>query len=96
VFSGSDQHVGFHVYPKKKVFDVTAQSAAIGEMSDSLDSALSGEDVDMNFHIGYVTDCLQSIQSDSITLGFAGAGRPLVIRGVSDAAFTYLVMPLNR
>ncbi|HWO07718.1 MAG TPA: DNA polymerase III subunit beta [Candidatus Paceibacterota bacterium] len=96
VFAGADQHVGFHVYPKKKVFDVTAQSAAIGEMSDSLDAALSGEDIDVNFHIGYVADCLQSVLADSLTLSFSGAGRPLVIRGVSDASFTYLVMPLNR
>lgn len=96
VFSGSDQHVGFHVYPKKKVFDVTAQSAAIGEMADSLEAALTGDDIDVNFHIGYVADCLQSIQSDSIVLGFAGPGKPVVIKGVSDASFTYLAMPLNR
>lgn len=96
VFAGADQHVGFHVYPKKKVFDVTAQSASIGEMSDSLEAAVTGDDIDVNFHIGYVADCLQSIQSDSITLKFSGAGRPLVVQGVSDATFTYLVMPLNR
>ena len=96
VFSGADQHVGFHVYPKKKVFDITAQSAAIGEMSDSLEAAVTGEDIDVNFHIGYVADCLQSIPSDSITLSFSGAGKPLVIRGVSDGSFTYLAMPLNR
>jgi len=96
VFAGPNEHVGFHVYPKKKVFDVTAQSAAIGEMSDTLDAAVSGEDIDVNFHIGYVADCLQSIPSDSIVLGFSGAGRPLVLRGASDASFTYLVMPLNR
>lgn len=96
VFAGADQHVGFHLYPRKKVFDVTAQSAAIGEMSDSLEAALSGEDIDVNFHIGYVADCLQSIPADSITLGFSGAGRPLVIKGVSDTSFMYLVMPLNR
>ena len=96
VFSGSDQHVGFHVYPRKKVFDITAQSAAIGEMSDSLDAAITGDDIDVNFHIGYVADCLQSIQSDSIVLGFAGPGKPVVVKGVSDATFTYLAMPLNR
>ncbi len=96
VFSGSEQRVGLHVYPKKKVFDATAQAAAIGEMSDSLDAALSGEDIDINFNIGYLSDCLPLIESDSITLGFAGAGKPLVIRGVSDSSFTYLVMPLNR
>lgn len=96
VFSGADQHVGFHVYPKKKVFDVTAQSAAIGEMSDSLEAAVAGDDIDVNFHIGYVADCLQSIPSDSITLGFSGVGKPLVVKGVSDGSFSYLVMPLNR
>ncbi|MBI4133249.1 DNA polymerase III subunit beta, partial [Candidatus Uhrbacteria bacterium] len=61
-----------------------------------LEAALSGEDLDTNFHIGYLSDCLPSIQSDSVVLGFSGEGKPLVIRGVSDSTFTYLVMPLNR
>ena len=96
VFSGNDQHVGLHVYPKRKIFSATARSAEVGEMSDSIDAAISGNDLDINFHIGYLADCLSIIESDSIILGFAGAGKPLVIRGVSDASFTYLVMPLNR
>lgn len=96
VFSGNDQHVGLHVYPGKKICTATARSAEVGEMSDSIDAALSGEDIDINFHIGYLADCLSSIESDSITLSFSGPGRPLVVRGVSDPQFTYLVMPLNR
>jgi DNA polymerase-3 subunit beta len=96
VFSGNDMHVGLHVYPKKKIFSATARSNDVGEMSDSIDAALSGDDLDINFHIGYLGDCLASVASDSITLAFSGAGRPLVIRGVSDASFMYLVMPLNR
>ena len=96
VFSGNDQHVGLHVYPKRKIFSATARSADVGEMSDSIDAAISGEDLDINFHIGYLADCLPVIESDSVTLGFAGAGKPLVVKGVSDGSFTYLVMPLNR
>ena len=96
IFSGNEQNVGLHLYPKRKTFTATAQSPDVGEMSDSIDAAASGEDIDINFHIGYLSDCLQSIASDSITLGFSGAGKPLVIRGVSDPDFTYLVMPLNR
>ena len=65
-------------------------------MWDTVDAALSGEDVDINFHIGYVADCLASIESDSVTLSFAGTGKPLVVKGVSDNSFLYLVMPLNR
>ncbi len=96
VFSGNDQHVGLHIYPKRKIFSATARSADVGEMSDSIDAAISGEDLDINFHIGYLADCLPVIGSDSIVLGFAGVGKPMVIRGVSDPSFTYLVMPLNR
>ncbi|MEK7068868.1 MAG: DNA polymerase III subunit beta [Patescibacteria group bacterium] len=96
IFSGNDQHVGLHVYPERKIFSATARSQDVGEMSDSIDAALSGEDLDINFHIGYLADCLPVIESDSILLKFAGAGKPLVIRGVSDSSFTYLVMPLNR
>lgn len=96
VFSGSDMHVGLHVYPKKKICTATARSAEVGEMSDSIDAALSGEDLDINFHIGYLSDCLSSIPSDSLVLGFSGPARPLVIRGVGAPDYTYLVMPLNR
>jgi len=96
VFSGADQHVGLHIYPKKKIFSATARSAEVGEMSDTLEAAVSGEDLDINFHIGYLAECLPSIDSDSVTLSFAGVGRPLIMRGVGDASFMYLVMPLNR
>jgi DNA polymerase-3 subunit beta len=96
VFSGTEQHVGLHVYPKRKIFSATARSADVGEMSDSIDAAITGEDIDINFHIGYLGDCLTSVASDSLVLGFSGPGKPLVIRGVSDGSFMYLVMPLNR
>lgn len=96
VFSGADQHIGLHMYPQKKIFSATARSSEVGEMSDVLEAAVSGEDLDINFHIGYLAECLTSIDSDSVTLSFAGVGRPLVMRGVGDASFMYLVMPLNR
>ncbi|NBV76908.1 DNA polymerase III subunit beta [bacterium] len=96
LFSGTDHHIGFHLYPKRKIFSATAQSPNVGEMSEVLEGSITGEDLDINFHLGYLGDCLASIPSDSVTLQFAGVGRPLVMRGVSDTTFTYLVMPLNR
>ncbi len=96
VFSGNEQHIGLHLYPKRKIFSATAQSPDVGEMSDSIDAAIEGEDVDINFHVSYLADCLPSIEADSITLSFAQPGKPLVIRGVSEGSFKYLVMPLNR
>lgn len=96
IFAGNEQHVGVHIYPHRKICTFTAQSQNIGEMSDALEVAASGDDIDVNFHIGYVSDCLSHIPADSVTLAFAGPGRPLVLRGVGDGSFTYLVMPLTR
>ncbi|MBM3272005.1 DNA polymerase III subunit beta [Candidatus Kaiserbacteria bacterium] len=96
VFSGIEQNIAFHIYPNKKIFSATARSSDVGEMSDTVEAALSGEDVDISFHINYLNDCLQAIKTDSIVLGFLGAYKPLVIKGVGDEGFTYLAMPLNK
>lgn len=96
IFSDSEQCVGFHLYPERKNCTVTAQSARVGEMSDTLDVVMKGSDLDIKFHISYIADSLSSIQSDSVTLTFSGVGRPMIITGVSDQSFRYLVMPLNR
>ena len=96
VFSGVSQQISFHVYPKKKVFSITARNADVGEMSDTLEAAVSGDDIDIHFNLNYIQDCIQSLKTDSITLQFAGEGKPLVIKSVSDQYFTYLVMPLNK
>jgi len=96
IFSQKTQQISFHVYPQKKIFSITAQNTDTGEMSDSLDAAISGDDLDINFNLKYVSDCLQSIHSDSITFQFSGIGKPLVLKGTTDQSFLYLVMPLNR
>ena len=96
VFSGASQQISFHMYPKKKIFSVTARNADVGEMSDTIEAAVSGDDIDIHFNLHYIQDCVQSLKTDSITLQFAGEGKPLVIKSVSDQHFTYLVMPLNK
>ena len=50
----------------------------------------------MNFNYRYIVDSFASINSDSLSFNFSGPGRPLVIRGVSDASFMYLVMSMNK
>lgn len=96
LFSNASQQVSFHIYPKKKVFSVTAQNQDVGEMDELIEAAVTGEDIDINFNSTYVGDSLQSIHADSLTFSFAGNGKPLVIRPIGDLSFMYLVMPLNR
>ncbi len=96
IFSNKLNQINVKALPSKKMFQVQTKNSDIGENTNTIDAVFSGEDVDMNFNYKYIIDCLQSIESDSISLSFNGQSRPVVIRGVSDKSFLYLVMPMNR
>ncbi len=96
IFSNKFGQITLHVYPEKKTFTISARNNDVGEIFDSLEAAITGEDLDISFNYKYILDVFQSIQADSVVLTFAGAGKPLIVKGVSDDSFIYLVMPMNR
>jgi DNA polymerase-3 subunit beta len=96
VFADKFNQLSIYARPSKKTFEVATKNAEVGEFRSAIDATLSGQDLDMNFNHKYVSDCLQSIDSDSLSLSIAGQSKPMVIRGISDKSFTYLVMSMNR
>jgi len=96
IFSDSFNQVSIRVLPSKKLFELKTSNPAIGENIYTLPAAIKGEEVNINFNFRYIADALQSITSDSLTLRFSGPHRPLLMRGVGDHSFTYLVMPMSR
>lgn len=96
IFSDKFGQVSVVADPKKKLLTLVAKNVTVGETRDSVDAAVAGEKVEMNFNYRYIVDSLSSIHSDSVTLYFTGVGKPLVIKGVSDETFLYLVMPMNK
>lgn len=96
IFSDNLNQVKFKVNQKSESFIVESKNNDIGEYSESIKASISGENIELNFNSRYVVDCFQSITSDSLTLNFGGPGKPLVISGVSDKSFMYIVMPMNR
>jgi DNA polymerase III subunit beta len=96
VFSDTFHQVTFHIDPKEKIFEVSTRNNDVGENREQIDGVLKGESVSISFNYKYLSDCFQSINIDSLSLSFEGLGRPLVIKGVSDSSFLYLVMPMNK
>jgi DNA polymerase III subunit beta len=96
IFSDTFHQVLIKVDPSKKLFEISTRNTEVGEHVHSVAAAISGEPVAINFNYKYIADCLQSIEADSISLQFNGLSRPMVVRGVSDGSFTYLVMPMNK
>ncbi len=96
IFADKFSQVTFQISPKNKIFKISTKNMDIGENTSSLDAVLKGDDLTISFNYKYITDCFQSIDSDSITLTFSDTNRPMVIQGVSDKSFLYLVMPMNK
>ena len=73
---------------------LTTQNVDKGENTTHVKASLTGGDIDITFNHRYIFDSFQSIKTDSVSLWFT-PGKPLVIRGVGDSSFLYLVMPIN-
>ncbi len=96
VFTDRLNQVNLRVSVKDGLFELSSRSSDIGESTTNLEATLQGEDLEVSFNVRYLLDCLAVITSDSISLKFNGRGRPIMISGIGDNSFTYLIMPLNR
>lgn len=96
VFSDKFNQVNIKVEPSKKSFKITTRNPDIGENISVIDAIFSGAPVDINLNLKYITDCLSSVESDSLSLSFSDISRPMVVKGISDKNFLYLIMPMNR
>lgn len=96
LFSDRFNQIRLRVDPKGNLCEFITKNGEVGESTTALPAALSGAAYEGNFNHRYLSDCLGAISSDSLTLRFSGEGKPLLIQGVGDASFRYLVMPMNR
>ena len=96
IFSDSFQKVRTSFDPKEKTFSLFAKNADIGESSEVLPAQVSGSAIEISFNHRYLSAALSLTSTESISLLAAGIGRPLIIKGVGDSSFLYLVSPMNQ
>ncbi len=96
IFSDSFNQLTLKVAPKEKTFEIEAKNTTVGENVNKVEAVIEGEDISININHRYFTDCFQSVGTDSLALNFSGQAKPIVIEGVGDSSFLYLVMPMNQ
>lgn len=96
IFSDSFNQVTFSVRPEDKILEITSKNIDKGEHHNTIDASLEGDSLEIKFNQKYITDCFNSIESDSLSLKFDGTNKPMIIKGSKDEGFLYLVMPMNR
>jgi DNA polymerase-3 subunit beta len=96
IFSDKFNQISLSLSPSKKLFSFSGRNNNVGENTTTIDAALKGEEVEVNINYKYLLDSLQSIPEDSISLEFNGVQKPIIVRGIGNNSFTYLVMPMNK
>ncbi len=96
IFSGKYNQIILTIKPNDKVFEIESKNIDVGENTTQISGALSGDSVSANFNYKYILDCFQSISGDSLSIELDGSNKPMIIKGVGDPSFMYLVMPMNK
>jgi DNA polymerase-3 subunit beta len=96
LFSDNFHQIMIKFDPKAKTVEFYSKNSEVGESRQQVKGTVEGEEITMPFNHRYLIDCLQSIESESVTLKVGGQSKPMIISPASGAEFTYLVMSMNR
>jgi DNA polymerase-3 subunit beta len=96
VFSDSFNRITLIISPKEKSFRISTKNTDVGENTTDMSASLKGEALQISFNYKNLIDCFQSVDADSVSLLFDGLSKPLIIKGIGDQSFFYLVMPMNK
>lgn len=96
IFSDAFNQLTLRLNPVAKKFEIESKNSNVGESVQTVDSVLEGDELSINVNHRYFTDCFQSLTTDSLVLNFSGQAKPIVIQGIGDKSFLYLVMPMNQ
>jgi len=80
----------------KKTITISANSGEVGTTTETIPASTEGDPLNLSFNQRYLSEALPHFVDDSLMLHLGGIGRPMVIKGVSDASLRYLVMPMNK
>ena len=75
---------------------ISSQNTDVGHTTNTISANIEGDELTLSFNQQYIMDPLSHINDESVKLSFAGLGRAMVLTGVSDSTFRYLVMPMNK
>lgn len=96
IFSGKFNQITLSINPTEKVFSLSSHNNDVGEQKSELAAALKGNPIDISLNYRYFSEVLGVIGADSISLETSEQNKPLVLRGVGETNFLYLMMPMNR
>ncbi len=95
LFSSKINDIQLIVSPAKKIIEIFAQSADVGENRSQLKAESEGKQLEVVFNWRYILDGLNNINSNKILFKLNNETSPTVIKPVGDESYLYVVMPIK-
>jgi DNA polymerase-3 subunit beta len=96
VFSGKFNQITFMLDPQHKICSLSSRNSDVGEQKTEIAGAMKGNKIEFLVNYRYLSEVLNVIGSDSISIECSEPNKPIVINGVGENGFLYLMMPMNR
>lgn len=80
----------------KDGLQIESKNQEIGENKVLSQAVVTGEEMAVYFNSRYMIESFPYFLTSRITLAFEDKNKPIVLRGVGDDSFQYLIMPINR
>lgn len=96
VFSDTFQKIRLSFDPKENTIEIFARNTDVGESVEHLTAKITGNPLELSFNHRYLSGMLALTNAEYLTLTASGIGRPLIVKGVGDSSFLYLVSPMNQ
>lgn len=74
---------------------ISANTPDVGRAQEEVSIGFEGESIDIAVNVRYLTDVMQKLLVDEIKLEMTGSLKPLIIKGVGDEGYKYLLMPVQ-
>ncbi|MBI4128585.1 MAG: DNA polymerase III subunit beta [Parcubacteria group bacterium] len=95
IFSNTLHELHLIAGAKNNTLTVTTRGGDTGTHTAHLTARVTGADTELVVNHRYIADALPHIHSSDIILRFPGERGPLVLFGIDDPSFQYLVMPMT-
>jgi DNA polymerase III subunit beta len=74
---------------------ITANTPDVGRAQEEVSITFEGQVLDIAVNVRYIIDVLQRLGVDEAKIEMTGALKPLIVKGVGDEAYKYLLMPVQ-
>ncbi|MBE1556526.1 DNA polymerase III subunit beta [Sporosarcina limicola] len=79
-----------------KVIEISSNSPEVGKVEELVEAiGVTGEDLKLSFSAKYMMDALKAIDGQDVSIQFAGAMRPFILKSVEDDSILQLILPVR-